>query len=214
MKITRVTVDDPAQRGFGGEPNLVVYVDEEPNPTGDTEYATTVDGRYMYGWRHFGPFVRFVVYPTDGQMGNMRGGCGGDESFPMRGAWSSRAGAFNVDVMPNKHVMDIVLMIEGESIGTSGWALEIDRAERDIKKHAPDWRLAVSVRMAKLGDITWVPEELIPQCMWRGKLAPSTDPVCGKSAYHAFLGRDLALCDEHKATHDRRQAEMRMKNRR
>lgn len=208
MKILDVKVDDPGRRGYANKPTLKVWVDERPAPSGEIIRTDVVKGHYLH--RHHGPFVKFLFYASINGGG---GSCGDpQEGFPL-GAWSSRAGAFNVEVKPTKQVMDVTMYVGKNSrLGYADMALEIDRAARELKKHDPDWYLVVDADAAKQGDITWRPEELIPSCLWRGKNSPAMagDPApCLKVAYHPYNGRAQGLCDDHKVAHDQHNARIR-----
>lgn len=206
MKITHVEVDDPGRTGWHNAPTLKVFVDAIPEPTGDQVKILVPSAAGYYTSRHHGPLVRFAFYYDDPSRNT-----GAYEG----GGWSSRAGAYNAAVKPDKQVMDVTLYTpEYKNTGLAGYALETDRAAREIKKHQPDWRLGLNESAAQLGDIAWVPQELIPSCLWRGSFSPGTQPICGKAAFHPYMGRPLGLCDACKIKHDQLAAENRAKLRR
>lgn len=193
MKINRVEVDDPGRRGYHNAPELKVFVDAMPEPTSDDIIVPIPSAHGYYRVRHYGPVVGFSFYFDDGKR---------NTGALMNGGWSSRAGAYNAQVKPDKQVMDITIYEGGSRTGVAGWSLEIDRAAREIKKHQPEWRLGLNEQAAKSGDIAWIPQEIIPSCLWRGSFSLAPASICGKAAFHPFLGRPLGLCEACKVEHD------------
>ena len=150
MKIVRVEVDDPGRRGYANSPSLIVHLTGEPRPSGEVNYASLEGG--VYAWRHYGPFVKFLWYSYNSQTG----GAGGEDwpDIGLGGAWSSRAGAFNQDVLPDKPVVDVFLQVGADRYQRSGWSLRArPRTARDQEARA---RLAPAARCA--GCHAWRPQ--------------------------------------------------------
>lgn len=193
MKITNIQVDDPALRGYVNAPHCIVTVDAEPVPTADHKTGLTTPQLYTaetgtFSLHYHGPLIRYSF--KENRTGK---------------TWSSRAGAVNSTLQLAKPLVDVYLKVEGLNYTQAGWAMELQRIRRELKKFSPDWHLVVDDRLAQAGDIAWSPAELIAGCLWRGKfsLAAAGDPPpCGKAAYHPFMNRPLGLCDEHKIEHD------------
>jgi hypothetical protein len=178
MKIVSAEVHDPRRQGMIARPRIIVNVDTAPEAT-----QPAVEG--ADGWRSmkYGSLVRYAA-----------------------GTLPDDAGHYNVafrDIL--EPIVDVeVFRLDTESDVEGKWALTIKRAREELRRHDPEWRLAVNDHDAQEGRVVWTPFNRVrpTRCLFWTNRSGGLSGCCDMPAQQNILmpgrGRvEYPMCRRH-----------------